>query len=279
MAGLDAVCHGGGVDTDEVLALLQEAAEEAITPRFRSLTEGEVTEKKPGDLVTVADHEAEAIITAGLSGAYPTAVILGEEAHTADSSLFGRYTAAEHAFTVDPVDGTKNFVHGNRDYAVMVGEVRHGVAVRGWIWQPAHRVAWVAERGSGVWRDGVRMHRAPLGDEVPIRGATSIWSMRGHAFEGLAPLSASWVCCGVDYARLIEGATDFLLYSRSSPWDHVPGTLMVTEAGGQCGHVDGTPYTPRSTRPGIVVAADPQTYGVVRRRVGAENSPLTRSRR
>ncbi len=267
------------MDTDQVLTLIKDAAEQAITPRFRSLTEGEVIEKKPGDLVTVADHEAEVLITAGLLRAYPEAVVLGEEAHNADSELFQRYLAADHAFTVDPVDGTKNFVHGNPDHAVMVGEVHQGVAVRGWIWQPAHGVAWVAERGSGVWRNGVRMHRAPLGDEVPIRGATSIWSMRGHAFEGLAPMTGTWVCCGVDYARLIEGATDFLLYSRSSPWDHVPGTLMVTEAGGDCGHLDGTPYTPRSTRPGIVVAADPCTYRVVRRRVAAEYGARSPSRR
>ena len=263
------MCQRGGVDTDDVLDLMKQAATAVITPRFRSLSEGQVLEKKPGDFVTVADREAEVLITEGLLAAYPDALILGEEAHAADPGLLARFAEADHAFTVDPVDGTKNFVHGNPDYAVMVGEVRGGVAVRAWIWQPEHEVAWVAERGGGVWRDGVRMHRAPLGDEVPIRGVTSIWSMRGHALGDLAPLTGSWVCCGIDYARLIEGATDYVLYSRSSAWDHVPGSLMLTEAGGKCGHPDGTPYTPRSTRPGILAAADPCTYAVVQRRLAA----------
>ncbi|MGB8380861.1 MAG: inositol monophosphatase family protein, partial [Dermatophilaceae bacterium] len=155
------------MDTDEVLDLMKQAATAVIAPRFRSLAEGQVLEKKPGDFVTVADREAEVLITEGLLAAYPDALILGEEAHAADPGLLARFAEADHAFTVDPVDGTKNFVHGSPDYAVMVGEVRGGVAVRAWIWQPEHEVAWVAERTGGVWRDGVRMHRAPLGDEVP----------------------------------------------------------------------------------------------------------------
>jgi fructose-1,6-bisphosphatase/inositol monophosphatase family enzyme len=51
------------VDTDAVLRLIEEVAAEVVTPRFRALTEGQVHEKKPGDLVTVADHEAEVLLT------------------------------------------------------------------------------------------------------------------------------------------------------------------------------------------------------------------------
>ena len=53
---------------------------------------------------------------------------------------------------------------------------------------------------------------------------------------------------------------------RSNPWDHAPGTLLVTEAGGTVGHPDGTPYGPRSLRPGLVIAVDRCTYSAVQRR-------------
>ena len=150
-------------------------------------------------LVTVADHEAEMIITTRLTAAYPDAVVLGEEAYAADHSLMDRYLAADHAFTVDPVDGTKNFVHGSPDHAVMVAETVSGATVRAWIWQPEHQVAWVAERGAGTWRDGEQVWVAPVpGDRRP-QGVTSMWSMRDHAFEGLPAMRLSWVCCGVDY--------------------------------------------------------------------------------
>ena len=73
------------------------------------------------------------------------------------------------------------------------------------------------------------------------------------------------MCCGVDYPRLIEGAADYILYARNSPWDHSPGSLMVREAGGAVGHPDGTPYSASALTPGIIVAADKGTYAAVRR--------------
>ena len=255
----------GRVDSERVLTLMKTVAAEVITPRFRSLADGEVMEKNPGDLVTVADHESEAILTRELSAAYPGAFILGEERTSADPSTLERYVTADHAFTVDPVDGTKNFVHGSPDHAVMVSEVKHGETVRAWIWQPEHQVAWVAEKGAGTYRNGERVTREPVADGVAPRGVTSIWPLRGHSLGSLPPLLGSWVCCGVDYPRLMEGAADYILYARNSPWDHAPGALMVTEAGGVVGHPDGTPYAPTTLTPGIIVASDRGTYAAVRR--------------
>src|SRR6476646_9681093 len=101
------------LSTEAVLELLQSVADEVIRPRFRTLSESQFDEKNPGDLVTVADREAEELITAALLDAYPDAVVLGEEAYAGDTALLDRFRAADHAFTVDPVDGTKNFVHGS----------------------------------------------------------------------------------------------------------------------------------------------------------------------
>ncbi|WP_392544837.1 inositol monophosphatase family protein [Oryzobacter telluris] len=255
-----------GLSTDAVLDLLRDVAAEVITPRFRSLAAGEVMEKNPGDLVTVADREAEVIITARLLEAYPDAVVLGEEAHSADPSLMDRYLAADHAFTVDPVDGTKNFVNGSPDHAVMVAETLSGEVVRSWIWQPEHGVAWVAERGSGTWRDGEQVTATPVPEGRSPEGVTSMWALRDSSLGDLPRMRLSWVCCGVDYPKLIEGAADYLLYSRSNPWDHAPGSLLVTEAGGAIGHPDGTQYGPRSLAPGLVVAVDPHTFTAVQRR-------------
>ncbi len=243
--------------TDAVSELIQRVAADVITPRFRSLGDAQVAEKGPGDLVTVADHESERLLTEALLEAYPDAVVLGEEAYAEREELMEEFLAAEHAFTVDPVDGTKNFVHGSPDHAVMVAEVRDGEAVRGWIYHPAYDVSWAAERGGGVRRNGEPVHREPPGDDP--RGATSMWSKRGRRPEGLSPLHGTWVCCGIDYARMLEGQADYLLYGHSNPWDHLPGTLMVAEAGGASAHRDGSPYTARSGGAGLVAAADPAT--------------------
>ncbi|MEI5672063.1 MULTISPECIES: inositol monophosphatase family protein [unclassified Nocardioides] len=254
--------------TDEVLTLLQDVAAEVIEPRFRALADDQVDEKGPGDLVTIADREAEVLITAALTDAYPDALVLGEEAAAADPGLLERFQAAEHAFTVDPVDGTRNFVHGSPDHAVMAAELRGGVVVRSWIWQPQHRVAYVAERGAGAWRDGVRLERPPLGED--LRGITSRRSWLGRALGTLRKLETTWVCCGVDYPKLVEGDADYVLYRGTKPWDHAPGSLLLTEAGGFVGTFAGEPYDARAPLPsGLVAAADRPTYDLVQGLLGA----------
>jgi fructose-1,6-bisphosphatase/inositol monophosphatase family enzyme len=253
------------VDSDEVLKLIRDVADEVVNPRFRALADHQVSEKNPGDLVTIADHEAEELLTRALSAAYPDALVLGEEAHAVDPDLMARYAAAEHAFTVDPVDGTKNFVNGSPDHAVMVGETRNGEAVRGWIWQPQHERAYVAERGAGAW---VNDHRlvSPERPEDPAdwRGVTSRRAWLGRRLGGLRPLELTWVCCGVDYPKLTEGEADFIVYGRPNPWDHVPGSLLLTEAGGYVGTLEGEAYDPRAVPAGsLVVAADRRVYDTV----------------
>jgi len=251
------------VETDAVLTLLQDVAEEVITPRFRALAAEEVHEKGPGDLVTIADREAEARITAVLQSAYPDALVLGEEATAADATLLDRFKAADHAFTLDPVDGTKNFVKGSPDHAVMVSELRGSTVVRSWIWQPQHNRGYVAERGAGAWCDGRRLVRPPIGDE--LRGVTSRRNWIGRALGALRALDVTWVCCGVDYPKVVDGSADYALYRRAKPWDHAPGSLLLAEAGGHVGTFDGSPYRPQGDPPvGLITAADRATYDLVR---------------
>lgn len=246
------------------MALLQQVAADVINPRFRSLADGEVQEKRPGDLVTVADHEAEVAITTALTHAYPGCLVLGEEAAAADPTLVHRYRTADHAFTVDPVDGTKNFVHGSPDHAVMIAELRGGETVRSWIWLPQHETAYVAERGAGAWRDGARLTRVSPRDPRSPVGRTSRRAWVGRHLGDLPPLELSWVSCGVDYPRLVEGAVDFLCYRKALPWDHAPGALLLREAGGYVGLATGDPYDPVAPTTGLIAAADPATYDMVR---------------
>lgn len=243
-----------------MLTLLQDVAAEVINPRFRALADEHVSEKNPGDLVTIADHESEALITAALHAAYPDAVVLGEEAMAADASLLDAFAAADHGFTVDPVDGTKNFVHGSPDHAVMVSEVVAGEITRGWIWQPQHERSYVAERGAGAWLNGERLTVA-ASTGAPFRTARRQWV--GRDLGDLGTLELTWACCGVDYPHLVAGDAAALVYSRSMPWDHLPGALILTEAGGAIGRHDGGPLLAQRLEGGIVAAPDKATYDAV----------------
>lgn len=199
--------------TDEVLELVQDVVARLVTPRFGRLAPDEVASKRrPGDLVTVADREAEAELTRVLRAHHPRALVVGEEAVSADPSLVGALAGAEHAFTVDPVDGTRHFVAGSPDHATMLAELRSGFTVRAWIWQPQHARAFVAERGAGAFADGRRLGSTTRSRLLPRPTGT---------------------CCGIDYPRLAAGEADVAAYVKQKPWDHLPGGLLLTEAGGR----------------------------------------------
>jgi len=252
------------VETDEVLTLLQEVAEEAINPRFRALAEHQVLEKNPGDLVTVADREAEVLITRRLREAYPDAVVLGEEHFAENPEVVTAYAAAPHAFTVDPIDGTKNFVNGSQDHGVMVAELRGPHVIRSWIWQPQHQVAYVAERGAGAFRNGERLTRPPVADPREPRGVTSYRKWIGTSLGELPPMELTLISCAIDYPKLVEGAADYIVYRGRQPWDHAPGSLLVSEAGGFLGTFGGVPYDARTIPPrGILGAATRELYDVL----------------
>ena len=250
------------MDTDAVLALLQEVAAEVVDPRFRNLDRDQVSTKgRPGDLVTVVDREAEVRITEVLRAAYPDALVLGEEAVHADPGLRERFAGAEHAFTVDPVDGTRQFVKGSPNHAMMLAELRGGEVVRSWIWQPQHRTAYVAELGSGAWRDGERLTRQPAEATPALAGRGRVARTVGV----LRKLRFTSVCCGIDYARIASDEADHAVYVRTQPWDHAPGSLLLREAGAWMGTSAGEPYRPQQPRPRrLVSAADRATYDLVR---------------
>lgn len=245
------------MDTDGVLTLLQEVAEEVINPRFRALAGHQVIEKNPGDLVTVADREAEVLITRRLQESFPEAVVLGEEHYESNRAVLQEYAEAHHAFTVDPIDGTKNFVNGSKDHGVMVAELVGPDVVRSWIWQPQHEVAYVAEQGGGAFRNGERLTRPAVADPQAPRGVTSHRRWIGTTLGDFPAMELTWVCCAVDYPMLVHGAADYLVYRGRQPWDHAPGSLLLTEAGGFLGTFAGDAYDPRTVpEGGLIGAAD-----------------------
>ena len=117
----------GGVDIEGVSSLIAEAAATIVMPRFRHLGQGDVEDKSPSsdreDLVTIADREAEAWLTAALVRLDPGSTVIGEEAVHATPGLLDRLTGDAPVWLIDPVDGTRNFVHGDDGFGVMVARV------------------------------------------------------------------------------------------------------------------------------------------------------------
>jgi len=207
-----------------------------VLPRFGNLDPKDVDQKGPGDLVTVADHEAEDAISQALLRLTPGALVVGEEGAFANPRLLADLAAAELAWVIDPIDGTRNFVKQSPDFAIIVAEVRAGTTVAGWIYLPAYETMYVGELGGGVTVDGTRIEPRTQTRDL----------LRGAAYVRVEPceldLRRGWGSCGIDYPKLLTGEADFLAYRQGLPWDHLAGTLMVTELGGRAATWAGQEY-------------------------------------
>lgn len=239
--------------TERVSGLIVTVTDRVVLPRYRRLAPGEVAEKSPGDLVTIADAEAEAELSAALRAGDPGALVIGEEAVGAEPGLRDAIDGADHVWLVDPVDGTGNFVAGNPDFGCLVVELRRGVPVRSWIWQSVRRRMFQATRGEGVRVDG-RPWAAPHPRRPELVGGVTpeYAALSGPGLAAPWPMTGS---CSADYPLMALGERDYLIHNGKYPWDHWPGILLLGELGGRVAFADGEPFTSTSPNPAKVIAA------------------------
>src|SRR6185437_12134645 len=114
-------------DLDRIARIIRDIAAVEIVPRFRMLAAGDIREKRPGDLVTIADLEAEKRLMRELEAAMPGTVALGEESVAADPTRLDLLAGEVPVWVIDPIDGTGNFAKGDARFAVIIAFVTRGV--------------------------------------------------------------------------------------------------------------------------------------------------------
>ncbi len=251
---------------DDVLEVMRRTADAVIVPRFRALQADQIEEKSPGEVVTLVDREAEAMISDVLRRIRPDAIVVGEEATHADPSLADVLLTDRPAWLLDPLDGTANFVEGSDDFAVMVAFVEGRRTTRAWIWRPAMSESWTAHLGDGAHCNGQRIEVAKVMHQR-LRGAVLTRFLepthRDHV-EANAPelgeVLPGLKCAGVEYPDIVTGKQDFAMFKRTLPWDHAPGTFILREAGGIARRWDGTDYEPTFEGDGLLAATDAASW-------------------
>ncbi|QJU59382.1 inositol monophosphatase [Sphingomonas sp. AP4-R1] len=252
-----------------VAALMRQVATDVVLPHFRALAESDVIEKAPGDFVTVADRESEARLGEGLAKILPEARMIGEEGVAADASLLDGIGSGL-VWIVDPIDGTNNYAEGITPFAIMIALVADGETQAGWILDPVSGRLLHAVKGGGAYVDGARVMTKPTGSPLPVAAlATQFLPADVRAdFERRLPGRLANVpvprCAGEQYPRVILGQNDAALFWRAFPWDHAPGELILTEAGGKMARFDGSLYRVDKPGFGLLAAATPALWDQVR---------------
>ena len=205
-----------------------------------------VRDKADGSPVTEADTRAERIIIAGLAECAPDVAVVAEESVAAHGIPV---IDARTFFLVDPLDGTKEFVHRSDEFTVNIALVEDGIPTVGVVHVPAlDETYWTAGDGF-AWRSRGGGAAQRIACRKPGSGGLVVIASRSHRtpdidayierFEVARIVSAG---SSLKFCRVAEGAADlYPRLGRTMEWDIAAGHAIVTAAGGSVRTLDGKP--------------------------------------
>jgi myo-inositol-1(or 4)-monophosphatase len=233
---------------------------------FGEVEQLQVSAKGPGDFVSRADLKAEQLIRDELTAARPNYGWTGEESEAVKGADPTR------RWIVDPLDGTTNFLHGLPHWSISIGLEHKGEVVAGVIYDPARDEMFVAEKGAGAYVNDRRLRVSGRRDMMEMIFATAMPGA-GRAdlpralreIAAMTPLTAGIRRLGssaLDLAWVAAGRVDGTWQRGAQAWDVAAGILMVREAGGFAGTIEGEGDL---LEDGSLLAANPEVFEALRR--------------
>ena len=227
-----------------IAQVMRRAALEAGAATMRWFRGDDLTVERKADQspVTVADREADDLIVAALSAAFPDIALVTEErAESQEGAPPARF------LLIDPLDGTKEFVSGRGEFTVNIALIEDGVPVLGAVYAPAvERLFWTPEPDLAVEERGeidpqtvreTRLLRVAKSDNAALRVVASK-SHRDPATDAFIKRHqvAEVVSAGssLKFCRLAAAEAD--LYprcGRTMEWDTAAGHAVLLAAGGR----------------------------------------------
>lgn len=213
----------------EAADTIMTAAEALALKFFEERDRFVLEEKNASEFVSEADREVEILIRQQLAELMPGENVMGEEMGGEGTEAF---------WSIDPIDGTANFLRGTPLWGVSLGFIENGRSTVGVISYPSLGLRLSAGAGLGVWKNGERFQRKVHFPSVRVAavGESPRWSIDGISEIETALRKAGWgvagyrcATVGLGFAAL--GYTDGYIEKNTSIWDIAAGSVICTEAG------------------------------------------------
>lgn len=218
---------------------LAEAAAQAIMAVY--MRPFEVTEKADQSPLTEADMASHHLLDAGLKQLEPRFPVLSEES---GARIFIDRTRWKRYWLIDPLDGTREFVAHNGEFAVNIALIENGAPILGIVLAPARGDACFATRGGGAWRTAWSLADKAVPEALltrkvglPVRVAVSRSHHPAELSSLLSAMGAHELCAlgsSLKFSGIAAGEQDIYprLSSSSCEWDIAAGQCIVEQAGG-----------------------------------------------
>lgn len=204
------------------------------------------TKSNPNDLVTNIDRDVEKFFCENIRHTYPNHKILGEEGAGHDIQALEGVV-----WIIDPIDGTMNFVHQQRNFCISVGIYENGKGKIGLIYDVVHDELYHAIRGNGAYLNDTSIPKLPtnISLEQAILAINATWVTENKRIDPtiLSPLvrrvrgTRSFGSAALEFAYIATGRLDGYITMRLSPWDIAAGIVIVEEVGGITTTLEGKP--------------------------------------
>lgn len=204
------------------------------------------TKSDPNDLVTKMDKNIEKFFVKNIKREFPNHLLFSEEGYGDEiSSLDGI------VWIIDPIDGTMNFVHQKRNFAISIGIYQDGIGQIGLIYDVMADDLYSAKRGMGAYKNDRKLEM--LSKDVmlneAILGLNHLWLCNNQLIEQQVMQnlvrkirgSRTYGSAALEFAYVAEGSLDGYLSMRLSPWDFAAGVILVNEVGGLTTNMYGKP--------------------------------------
>ncbi len=203
------------------------------------------TKSSADDLVTNMDHEIEKYFIQNITETFPTHRILGEEGSG------DQITTSEGViWIIDPIDGTMNFIHQQKNFAISIGIYENGVGMVGLIYDVVSNELYHARKGEGAYFNDMKLPKlTSVKIEEAVIGINATWVTENNRINPamLSPLikrvrgTRSYGSAAIELAYVASGRLDAYISMRLAPWDIAAGLIIIDEVGGEVSTVKGEP--------------------------------------